>query len=163
MARSKTCRAECSSITVHTKPQTSLNKTWRSISCWYGHHRSAFLLTDDRYHRLVIQLGVIEAVDQVNRPRSRRRHACPDLARELGVRAGHECRHLLVTGLGEHGIIDLFERPQKAIDPVARIAENAVHPPLPQVLEHVNGHQCHRTSLRVPYSFVAPLRTCLPA
>ena len=58
--------------------------------------RRARLLADDRDDRLVVELGVVEAVQQVDRARARGREADADLAGELRVAAGHERGHLLV-------------------------------------------------------------------
>ncbi len=62
---------------------------------------NARLLTDDRHDRLVVELGVIQAVEQVDRAGAGGRQADPDLAGELGVRAGHERGHLLMADLDE--------------------------------------------------------------
>ena len=43
-------------------------------------------LSDDRDDRLVVELGVVEPVEQVDRARAGGGHADPDLAGELGVR-----------------------------------------------------------------------------
>ena len=61
----------------------------------------ARLLADDRHDRLMIELGVVQTVEQMDRARARGRQAHPDLTGEFGVRAGHERRHLLVAGLHE--------------------------------------------------------------
>ncbi len=61
----------------------------------------ARLLADDRHYRLVIELGVIQPVEQMDGPGARGGHADPELVRELRVGAGHECRHLLVADLDE--------------------------------------------------------------
>ena len=64
------------------------------------------LLADDRDDRLVVELGVVEAVEQVDRAGPGGRHADADLAGELGVRARHERGHLLVADLDELGPAD---------------------------------------------------------
>ena len=63
--------------------------------------RGLRLLADDREHGLMVELGVVEAVEQMDRPRTRGREADPDLAGELRVRARHQRRHLLVAHLNE--------------------------------------------------------------
>jgi len=63
--------------------------------------RAARLLAHQRQHGLVVQLGVVQAVEQMDRARPRGRHADADLAGELRMRAGHEGGHLLVAGLHE--------------------------------------------------------------
>ena len=59
------------------------------------------LLANDRHHRLVIELGVIQPVEQMDRAGPRGGHADPQLVRELRLGAGHEGRHLLVADLDE--------------------------------------------------------------
>src|SRR5204862_534651 len=90
---------------------------------------------DDRDHGLVIHARVIEAVQKVNRARAAGRQAHADLAGELGVRAGHERRHLLVAHL--HQLEFCFfltgiECTHQAVDAVAWIAVDALYPPLDQ-------------------------------
>jgi hypothetical protein len=63
--------------------------------------RRARLLADDRHHRLVVELGVVQAVEQVDGARAGGRQAHADLAGELGVRAGHEGGQFLVARLHE--------------------------------------------------------------
>ena len=67
--------------------------------------RRARLLADDRDDRLVVELGVVEAVQQMDRARAGRGHADADLAGELGMAAGHEGRHLLVADLDQLGVV----------------------------------------------------------
>ncbi len=61
------------------------------------------LLADDRDDRLVVELGVIEAVEEVDRARPGGGEADAGFAGELGVGAGHEGGHLLVADLDELG------------------------------------------------------------
>ena len=61
------------------------------------------LLADDRDHRLMVELRVVEPVQEVDRARPGGCQADARLARELRVRAGHERRHLLVANLDELG------------------------------------------------------------
>src|SRR4051812_23427112 len=86
-------------------------------------------LADDRDHRLVIELGVVEAVQEMDRARSRSRQADADLAGELGVAAGHERRLLLVTDLDELDLVGAPEGGQDAVDAVTGIAVDALHAP----------------------------------
>ncbi len=51
--------------------------------------------------RLVVELCVIEAVEQVDRAGSRGGHAGPELAGQLGLRGGLEGRELLVACLDQ--------------------------------------------------------------
>src|SRR5947207_1904807 len=63
------------------------------------------LLADDGEHGLVVELGVVEPIEEVDGTRTRRRHTDTQVARELGVRARHERRHLLVTDLDELRVV----------------------------------------------------------
>ena len=84
----------------------------------------ARLLADDRQHRLVVELGVVEAVEQVDRAGPRGGQADAELAGELGVGARHERGHLLVAHLDELGaaraVARALERADDAVDAVAR-------------------------------------------
>ncbi len=82
--------------------------------------------------------GVVETVEQVDRPRSRSGQAHPNLAGELGVAAGHERRHLLVTGLDEPQLLFMAaQRAEDAVDPVPREAIDRVDPPLDETLTQI--------------------------
>ncbi len=97
--------------------------------------RGQSLLADDRHHGPMVHLGVVEAVQQVYRPRPRGRQAHPDLPRELGVGARHERGHLLVAHLDELGVVPgPVQRPHDAADAVPRVAEDPLHPPLRETL-----------------------------
>ena len=63
------------------------------------------LLADDRDDRLMVELRVVQTVEQVDRARPGGGEADADFTRELGMRAGHERRHLLVADLDELGTI----------------------------------------------------------
>ena len=80
--------------------------------------RGARLLADDRDHRLVVELGVVEAVEEVDRAGPGGRHADADLAGELGVGAGHERGHLLVARLDEvDPVLGAIEAPRIPLMP----------------------------------------------
>jgi hypothetical protein len=105
------------------------------------------LLPDDGEHRLVIELGVVEPVQQVNGARARRGKAHADLARELRMTTGHEGGELFMTGLHEgHPVGRAVERAQNAVDAVARISVDARDTPLGKALQqevgHSVGHAC---------------------
>ena len=91
---------------------------------------------DQRDDRNVVQLGVVEAVEQVDRARSAGGRAHPDLTRELGVADRFEGGHLLVPGLHELRIV-VRPRPcrQQPVDPVTRVTEDLLHVPLAQAGE----------------------------
>src|SRR3569623_1179834 len=103
------------------------------------------LLADDGDHGLVIELGVVKSVQQMNRARARGGEAHADFAGELGVCASHERSHLFMTRLHESDIpLNALERAHDAVDAVAGIAVDAAHTPLPQTLqEKVGGGVAH--------------------
>ena len=106
--------------------------------------RGALLLADDREDGDVVELRVVEAVEQVDRARARRRHADAERvgAGELRVAACHESGHLLVTGLDEVGVaVGPVERAEERVDPVAGVAVDAVDVPLAQALQEVVGDE----------------------
>src|SRR5947208_12845444 len=63
--------------------------------------RGARRLANDCYDRLMIELGVIESIQQMDRAWPGRGEANTDLAGELGVAAGHEGSFLLMSHLDE--------------------------------------------------------------
>ena len=65
--------------------------------------------------------------------------ADPGVAGELGVRASHEGRHLLVAHLHEPRVLaaELLESGHDPVDAVAGIAEHAVHVPGTEPLHQV--------------------------
>ena len=100
------------------------------------------LLADDRDYGLVVELGVVQAVEQVDRARARGGDANPDLAGELRVTAGHERRHLLVADLDELRIAaGTVEGAEEGVDPVAGVAVDPVDAPIGQPLEDVVSDQ----------------------
>ena len=108
-------------------------------------HGAAVGLADDRDDGHVVQLGVVQAVEQVNGARARRGHAHADAAGELRVADGLEGGHLLVPGLDELGLV-IRPAPggQDAVDPVAGVGEYVPHVPCAQPLEQVIGNcRCH--------------------
>src|SRR6185503_11546018 len=60
--------------------------------------RPGDVLTDDRHNRFAVELGVVEAVEQLHRAGPLGGEADPDAAGELGVPGGHERGGLLVPG-----------------------------------------------------------------
>jgi hypothetical protein len=96
-----------------------------------GTERRQLLLSDDGEHGRHVELRVVEAVEEVDRPGAGGGEAHADLAGELRVRAGHERRELLVADLDELDLVpELVEGAEDAVDPVARIAVDAPHAPL---------------------------------
>jgi hypothetical protein len=102
--------------------------------------RHRLLLADDRDDRLVVELGVVEAVQQVDRTGTGGGHADADLAGELRVGAGGERRDLLVAHLHELDLVaDLVERAQQTVDAVAGVAVDAIDAPLVEAIQHESG------------------------
>ena len=96
------------------------------------------LLADDRQHRLVVELRVVEAVQQVDRARAGGGYADADFAGELRVAAGHEGSHLLVADLDELWVAArAVEGAEEGVDAVAGVAVDPVDAPLGQPFEHV--------------------------
>ena len=88
-------------------------------------------LADDRDDRLVIHLGVVEAVEKMDGAGARGGEADTDFASELRMTTRHEGAHLLVARLDELDAIPrAFERAHEAIDPVSGIAVDAPHAPV---------------------------------
>ena len=102
-------------------------------------HRS-FLHAGDREHRHVIELGVVQAVEQVNAAGTRGRQAYPDLPGRLGVRGRHEGGGLLVMDQEEADLVLVpAQRFHDPVDPVPGQAEDGVDAPVGQPLD-----QCFR-------------------
>src|SRR5262249_23483386 len=81
---------------------------------------------DDQEERDVIHPRVVETVQEMDRAGPAGREANARLSGELGVRAGHERRHLLVANLHEiEALPDAAERTDDSVDSVAGIAEDA--------------------------------------
>ena len=111
-------------------------------------HRRARLLADDGHHRRVVRLGVVQAVEQVDRARAGGRHAHAHLPGELGMCTGHERRQFLMARLQElHALADALERTHQAVDAVARVAEHPAHAPGMQPLEDLVAHHLGHRSL----------------
>ncbi len=102
--------------------------------------RPAVLLAHDGDHRLVVHLGVVQPVEQVDRAGARRGQADADLAGELGVGRRHERGQLLVPGLDElHGVVralGALQRAHDGVDAVPREAVDALDAPLVEAFDH---------------------------
>ena len=100
-------------------------------------HCRARRLADDRHHGHMVQLGVVQAVEQMHGSRARCRRAHTDLTGEFGVANGLECRHLLVTSLDELGLVACPPpRRQQSVDAVSRVPEDLLHAPVAQPGQH---------------------------
>ena len=91
-----------------------------------------FGLAAYRQHRRVIQLGVIQACDQVGSARAAGRQTDAKFAGELGVGNGHEGRHLLMPNLHEFDLVGPLQGSNHAVDAVARISVDPANSPLVQ-------------------------------
>jgi hypothetical protein len=102
--------------------------------------RGALLLADDGDHRLVVELGVVQAVEQVDGARSGRRDAHAHFARVFGVGARHQGGEFLVAGLHELDAVRLVflfaHRVHDAVDGVPGVAEQAFHAPVAHAPHH---------------------------
>ena len=92
-------------------------------------------LPDDGQHRHMVQLGVVEAVEQMDGARSRSGHAHTEVAGELGVAHRLEGGHLLVAGLDElwRGV-GFDPRPENPVDAVSGVGEDLHRRPMPAVV-----------------------------
>ena len=91
-------------------------------------------MPDQGDHRLVVELGVVQAVEQVDRARpAGHQRAAQRTAAVLDVGGGGETGGLLVPDLDELGPpVGALQRGGHAVDAVAGIAEVAVHAPAGQ-------------------------------
>jgi hypothetical protein len=109
--------------------------------------RHARRLADDGHYRLVVQLGVVEPVQQMDRPRARGRETYPDFAGELRVRAGHEGRAFLVPHLDEFDQLRMaVQRAHDAVDAVAGITVDSLHAPPGEAVDHEIADFVHKCS-----------------
>ena len=90
-------------------------------------------LPDDRDNRLMVQLRVVEAIEQMNRARAGRGQTDTDLASELRVCARHECGHFFVARLDEsNAVAGPIERTEDPVDAIPGIPIDARDTPLGQ-------------------------------
>ena len=59
----------------------------------------------DRQHRLAVELGIVQPVEQMNAAGTRGRQADAQLAGVLCIAAGHECGRFLVAHLNETDLV----------------------------------------------------------
>ena len=101
----------------------------------------------------MVEFGVVETVQEVDRARPGSREADADLAGPFRVRAGHERRLLFVPHLHElECILVPLERADDGIDAVPRVAVDAFDAVLGETLEEEVG------SLLAHRKWVAALR-----
>ena len=102
-------------------------------------HQIMIGLAGDRQDGGVVHLGVVQAVQQVDRARAAGGDANAEPPGELGVAAGGERRPFLVTDLNEPDLLAQFpQRFHEAVDPVPWDAEDRVDPPLDEPVEQQN-------------------------
>ena len=91
----------------------------------------ASLLAHQCNHRHVIELGIVEAIEQMDRPGSGRRIAKAHLTGEFGMCGSHEGGHLLMAHLDIfHDVLCLLQRDVQTTDSIAGIAVNTFQSPL---------------------------------
>ena len=97
------------------------------------------LLPDDRDDRLVVALRVVQPVHEMDRTGTGGSDADTDLPGELGVRAGHQRRHLLVgrAQITEvlAGLLRASERAVEPADAVTRVSVEPVEVPGDQAVD----------------------------
>src|SRR5205814_2389008 len=100
-------------------------------------------------HGNVVEACVIEPGDQMGRAGARRCNANAQLTSELGVSAGHECRHLFMASLDEvYFLVRAIERAEDTIDAVTRIPEQNPDTPLVKPIDQeIPDCLCHGRSL----------------
>ena len=87
---------------VRCRRDTSMNSRSSSTSCCVCVSiRSWNCRPGDGQHRLAVELGVVQAVEQMNAARAGSRQADAELAGVLGIGAGHERRRFFVAHLDE--------------------------------------------------------------
>jgi hypothetical protein len=102
-----------------------------------GAQHRGLLHAGERQHRRVVELGVVEAVEEVDRAGPGRGAADAEPARGLGVATGHEGGGLLVMDQEEgHLLLDAPEPFHQAVDPVPWQPEHSVHAPVGQATGH---------------------------
>ena len=77
----------------------------------------------------MIQLSIIQAGDEMGGAGTPGRQAHPDFAGELGVRDGHEGRHLLVPDLDEFDLVSSLQGSDHAVDAVTGISVDTANSP----------------------------------
>ena len=93
------------------------------------------LLTDDRDHRHMVHLRIVEPGQKVDGARTGCRVAESHLPGELRMRRRHERGHLLMANLDIiHEALRLFERDVQSADAIARIAVDTRQAPFVEAL-----------------------------
>ena len=103
------------------------------------------LLPDYGHHRLMVQLRIVQAVQQADRPRTRGCYADAHFAGKFRMSACHERRIFFMAGLDElYFFPEPVERTHDAVDPVAGIPVDAAYSPFVKAMnEIIAGRPCH--------------------
>ena len=94
----------------------------------------------DRDHGGLVELGVVQAVEQVHAAGTGGREAAADAPGPLGVRAGHERGGFLVAHLDETDLtVALADGLHDAVDAITRQAKDGVHAPGHEAVDQYVG------------------------
>jgi hypothetical protein len=105
-----------------------------------GAEHGCLLHAGDGQHRGMVELGVVQAVEQVQAAGPGGGQADPDPAGRLGVAGGHERGRLLVVDEHEPDLVLVAPQPlHDPVDPVPGQPEDGVHAPLGQPLDQQFG------------------------
>jgi hypothetical protein len=103
------------------------------------------LLAHNRHHRLVVELGIVKAIEEVDCTGARGGKTNPEVAGELSMATGHKRGHLLVAHLDElQPALGPPDGAHNAIDTVAGVSINPRNTPLQQPLyEKITDRTVH--------------------
>ncbi len=105
--------------------------------------RHPVLLADERHHRLMIHLGVVQAVQQMDRARPGSSQTDTDFSGEFCMGASHEGRQLLMSRLHElDSGFGTAEGADDAVDAVTRITVDSSDAPGFQAFQQEIAHGC---------------------
>jgi len=118
----------------------------------------------DGEHGLAVELGVVEAVEQVDAAGARGGEADAEPAGPLRIGAGVECGSFLVADLDEANLVLVgAQRLDDAVDAVTWNAEHRVDAPVDQGFdEHVAGGRFGHSSLLVDLRESRPRKKAPP-
>jgi hypothetical protein len=97
-----------------------------------GAPNGRFSLAAYRQHGRVIQLGIVQAGDEVGGARTAGRQTDAKSTGELGMGDGHERRHLLVADLNEFDLVGPLQGPDYPVNAVTRIPVDSANSPFVQ-------------------------------
>lgn len=91
-----------------------------------------------RQHRLAVELGIVQPIEQMQSAGSRGGQAYAELARELGIAARHERRCFFVPDLNEANLVlALPQRFHEPVDAISRKPKNDLYSP---ILDGIQEH-----------------------